>query len=309
MIASAPAKIILVGEHAVVYGYPAIAAPVSSLRATATITTQDHRSGLLIEASDINKVLPIVRANASVNDALTQTVQLVLSHFGLPAPNATIQLASGIPMASGLGSGAAVTAALGRAVAQAMHQTLHDDDLNRIVYEVEKLHHGTPSGIDNTVIVYEKPVYFIRDEPLRLLDIGSSLHLVIGDTGQPSLTKKAVGDVRRLHDAEPATIQPILAQIGSVVENARETLAQGDISALGALMNANHRLLQKLTVSSDALERLVAAALDGGAYGAKLSGGGRGGNMIALVAPDSVDHVRKALLEAGASNTYVTEVR
>jgi mevalonate kinase len=305
--ASAPAKIILFGEHAVVYGQPAIAVPVSSLRAIATVQeNQPPGQGLCIHATDLNKTSSL---NTQVDDALQMTARLVLQALDAPTPDVTITLRAQIPMASGLGSGAAVATALARALSMALLQPLDNPTLNNLVYEVEKIHHGTPSGIDNTVIVYEQPVYFIRDQPIQSIQVGSPLRLLIANTGQSALTRIAVGDVRKLYDAEPARIQPILEQIGTLVKRARGVIESGDVLELGPLMLENHTLLQTLTVSSIELDALVNAAMNSGAAGAKLSGGGRGGNMIALVSDDTAHSVKQALLKAGATDVIETIVQ
>jgi mevalonate kinase len=122
------------------------------------------------------------------------------------------------------------------------------------------------------------------------------------------LTRIAVGDVRYLVESHPDRYEPTLSQIGHLVEIACEVLASGDIETLGALMDKNHTLLQELTVSSPELDRLVEVACDAGAYGAKLSGGGRGGNMIALVDPKRTDSVKQALLQAGAVRVFVSTI-
>jgi mevalonate kinase len=307
--ASAPAKIILFGEHAVVYGQPAIAVPVSSLRARASVSPAvESGSGLRIFAADLNRTLPINVESARVDDTLSLTARLVLEKLRPPLANFTITLQSDIPMASGLGSGAAVSAALARALSAALGTPLGDEALNELVYEVEKMHHGTPSGIDNTVIVYEQPIYFRRGLPIERIRIGSPFTLLIADTGQGALTKIAVGAVRDLFNANPEAIQPTLDAIGALVRNACDAIASGDISALGPLMLQNHELLQRLTVSSSELDTLVEAAVGAGALGAKLSGGGRGGNMIALVTSATRESVRDALLSAGAVRIFETTV-
>lgn len=310
---SAPAKVILFGEHAVVYGQPAIAVPVSSLRAHAEISTA---ALFQIDALDTGQILTEKDIQQAVDDALARMAHLILEHYHqiAPAPPLVrIALSSQIPPASGLGSGAAVAAALGRAMAAALGHSIDNDVLNTIVYEVERIFHGTPSGIDNTVIVYEQPIYFVRGAPIERLKIAQPFHLLIGDTGQKGLTRVAVGDVRALYEADREEITPILEQIGQIATQARSNLEDGDISHpytdLGVLMNKNHALLQRLTVSSPELDRLVSAARDAGAYGAKLSGGGRGGNMIALVDAAMAQSVRDALLKAGAVRVTQTEVR
>ncbi len=304
--ASAPAKIILFGEHAVVYNQPAIAVPVSSLRATATVEFDTTNAGLHVHLLDINQTLPIDLASELVDDALAVTARMTLKHLACPPPSATITVTSQIPMASGLGSGAAVSTALARALSMAIGKPITLTDLNQIVYEIEKLYHGTPSGIDNSVIVYEEPVYFVRDQNIEHIAIGKPFRFLIADTGQAALTRLSVGDVRKLYDNDPAHIQTILDEIGSIVIQARAAIEKGDAESLGVLMGRNHVCLQQLTVSSPELDILVAAALTAGALGAKLSGGGRGGNMIALVSDENTDAVREALTQAGAVKVFET---
>ncbi len=300
MIASAAAKIILLGEHAVVYGVPAIAIPVSDVRVFATVKPEPLGKGLCIAAEDLNQILPVQVDAEQVDNALLLTVKLILTRLHAKPPDATIAIRSQIPPASGLGSGAAVSTALGRALCMAIDQPLAREDLNAIVYEVEKMHHGTPSGIDNTVIVYERPVYYVRDQAIQTFSIGAPIHLLIADTGQGALTKIAVGAVRDLYNSEPERITPILDAIRDLVIRARAAIEAGEIGVLGSLMNDNHAHLRELTVSSNELDQLVDAARQAGALGAKLSGGGRGGNMIALVTPETRDEVERALLAAGA---------
>ena len=306
MIASAPAKIILFGEHAVVHGQPAIAVPVSSLRAEATV--QPGGNGLHIHVADLDEVLPVEIDSDLVDNALILTARRTLKTLAASPPDATISLRSTIPMASGLGSGAAVSTAIARAVAAAVDADLSQETLNNLIYDIEKLYHGTPSGIDNTVIVYEKPVFFVREHPIETLTIGKPFTLVIGDTGQSALTRIAVGDVNTLVRENATRIQPVLDEIGAISRKARRAIETGDIATLGPLMNRNHHLLRDLTVSSPELETLTQAARDAGALGAKLSGGGRGGNMIALVDEASTDAVRTALIKAGAVRVFVSDV-
>lgn len=306
---SAPAKIILFGEHAAVYGKPAIAVPVSALRASATVHAEATGTGLHIEAMDLAQVLPVTIETDLMDNALIYTAQQVLKKLNAKPPDATIKLTSQIPMASGLGSGAAVSTALARAVAGAVGQVLDDNTLNQLIFDIEKLYHGTPSGIDNTVIVYERPVYFIKDKPLQSLTIGTPFTLVIGDTGEAGITRVAVGDVRKLYDSHPEKITAILDEIGAISENAKTIIETGNPQDLASLMTQNHALLRDLTVSADSLEKLISVAMNAGALGAKLSGGGRGGNMIALTYPQKAETIVEALLRAGAKNAFITTVQ
>jgi mevalonate kinase len=302
--ASAPAKIILVGEHAVVYGQPAIAVPVSSLRAVASVEPNDHE-GLRIAASDLGTTISL---DEQPDAALAVTAQMVLQALNAPPPDVTISLRSRIPMASGLGSGAAVATALARALSTALNRPLENDALNAIVYEVEKIHHGTPSGIDNSVVVYEKPIFFVRGDPITFFRVQSPFTLLIANTGIAYSTRTVVEDVRKLYEAEPQRIQRLIHKIGRRAIVARPAIAMGDLWGLGVIMSRNHVLLQQLTVSSPELDNLVSAARNAGALGAKMSGGGRGGNMIALVTAETAERVRQALLDAGATSVIETTV-
>ena len=158
--------------------------------------------------------------------------------------------------------------------------------VSALTYEVEKLHHGTPSGIDNTVVAYEQPVYFVRQQPRNRMEafrVQRPLHLLIADTGIRSSTKVVVGDVRRQWQTDPARFEALFDSCGQIAEQARAAIERGDLGAIGRLMTQNHALLQKMTVSAPELDRLVTTAMQAGALGAKMSGAGRGGNMIALV--------------------------
>ncbi len=319
--ASAPGKIILFGEHAVVYGEPAIAAPVHQVTATAVVEDADH-AGILLRAPDLSR--DIWLADAPADHPLAAAVHTFLRaartpDSQLPSPSLTITITSTIPIASGLGSGAAITAALIRALAVHLDrpELATDAAVSRLTFEVERIHHGTPSGIDNTVVSYRRLVYFIRagapikartEQVLALFTPGRPLHLLIGDTGLHAPTRIPVGDVRRLWEADPGRMAPLFAACGEIAAAARTALEAGALEEVGRLMNANHACLQEMTVSSPELDRLVAAARSAGALGSKLSGGGRGGNMIALVRRDTAAAVSAALREAGAARVLETVV-
>ncbi len=303
---SAPGKIILFGEHAVVYGRPALAVPVTDVQATASVRP-GAGPGVWLEAPAIGLRSDLSRLAA--DHPLAAAVRGVFSALGVESPpDCVIRVESSIPVASGLGSGAAVSVAVIRALSAYLGQPLADERVSALAYEVEKLHHGTPSGIDNTVIAYAQPVYFVRGRPIERLRVGAPFTLVIGDTGLPAPTKESVGDVRRLWQSDPSRWEEVFDRIGDIARRARQLIENGEWRPLGALMDANHALLRQLTVSGPELDRLVAAAHRSGALGAKLSGGGRGGNMIALVERENAPAVAEALLSAGAKQTIITKV-
>lgn len=309
--ATAPGKVILFGEHAVVYGRPAIAAPVSQLRARAVIEATGEPDVLLV-APDLH-----VRGRlsaASAGDPLATSLRLFQNRFNLPELSGfSLTVTSDIPIAGGLGSGAAISVAV-------IHALLSYHDLpaatdreliSNLAFEVERLHHGTPSGIDNTVVAYEQAVYFKRQEPKNRIEVFSPprpMRLIIGDTGIRSATKDVVGDIRRQWEADPEMFEPIFDACGRIADAGREAIGAGDWPAAGRLMNENHDWLVKMTVSHPQLDLLVSAARRAGALGAKLSGAGRGGNMIALVEPEVEVAVGKGLRSAGAVRVLISDV-
>ena len=311
--ASAPGKIILFGEHAVVYGRPAIAAPVSQIRAKATVTHSSSNNCYLI-APDLNRHDRL--QDLPEDDALARAAWLVLEAAGLAQPpDVTIRVSSQIPIASGMGSGAAIAAAIIRALAQHLNRPnlQSNETVSALTYEVEKIHHGTPSGIDNTVVAYEQPIWFVRQSPKNLIEpfkVATPLRFVVADTGVRSSTKVAVGDVRRQYNQQPAKFARIFDECGRIAQAARQAIEAGDIDKVGHLMTENHAWLQKMTVSSPELDELVEAALQAGALGAKLSGAGRGGNMLALVADEGMERqVSAALQNAGAASILTTVLK
>jgi len=303
---SAPGKVILFGEHAVVHGRPAIAVPVMQVRANATIEPASPGSGLMLVASDLGKSISL--ATAPQDEPLAAAARLTLASLSSSVPDATLTISSTIPIASGLGSGTAVSAALTRTLAGFLGHTLKPAEISALVFEVEKIHHGTPSGIDNTVVVYEQPIYFVRGHPVERLTVAAPFTLLIGDTGTRSSTKSVVEHVRRAWKRDPARYDALFDQIGDITDEARRAIETGDIDTLGLLMAENHTLLIELGVSSPQLDELVDTARFSGALGAKLSGAGRGGNMIALVEDDLAKEVAEAVREAGAVRVIRTTV-
>ena len=305
-VSSAPGKIILFGEHAVVYGRPALAVPVTQVHADVEVTDSD-RPGIWINAPDINLHAELDSLPSDHPIAAVIHNFLFVSRVS-PFPNLNIKITSTIPVASGLGSGAAVTVALIRALSTHLNFPMADENVNAFTYEIEKLHHGTPSGIDNTVVTYAKPVYFIKGQSIETFTVGEPFTIVIGDTGIFAPTKESVGDVRKLWEADKEKWESVFDQVGEIARQARDAIERGKTNELGNLMNRNHTLLQEMTVSSPELDALVSAARKAGALGAKMSGGGRGGNMIALVEADRSESVSEVLIHSGAKRVIITTV-
>ena len=303
---SAPGKIILFGEHSVVYGRPALAVPVTQVQATATVS-ENSRGGIMVEAPNIN--LSAAISSLAPDHPLAAVINSVFSTLRISNPPAcTVYLQSTIPVASGLGSGAAVSVAIIRALSEFLGQPLPDEQVNQLAFEVEKIHHGTPSGIDNTVVTYGKPVYFIKKKPIKTFHVEVPFTVMIAGTGISALTRESVTAVRKLWEADKPRWETVFTRVGEIVWNARQAIERGDLVELGRLMNANHNLLREMTVSCAELDKLVEAARSNGALGAKLSGGGRGGNIIALVEKENAPAIARALSTAGAKRTIVTQV-
>jgi len=307
-LAHAPGKVILFGEHAVVYGRPAIAVPVTQVQASARVEPGEAGQGVVVVAPDLERRM--VLREAAEDEPLACIVRLTLSLVSAdPDPDLTITVTSTVPVARGMGSGAAVSTAIVRALCQHFDYWLTSRAISDLVFQTEVLYHGTPSGIDNTVISFEKPIYYVKDEGWEVFWVGAPLLLAIADTGVVSSTKEVVANLRQRYQAEPALHVPVLDRIGEVVADARAYIEQGQRETLGRLMDENHVLLQRLGVSCPELDRLVAAARSGGALGAKMSGAGWGGNMIALVTEETRGRVDIMLRLAGATRVIVTEVR
>ncbi|HMB23435.1 MAG: mevalonate kinase [Chloroflexota bacterium] len=305
--ASAFGKIILFGEHAVVYGRPALAVPVTQVHADVDVS-DSREEGIWIDSAAVRlhaelKTLP---SNHPIAAAINNL--FFLFRTSPPYPNLTVKITSTIPVASGLGSGAAVTVALTRALASHLRRAMKDEDVNAFAFEIEKIHHGVPSGIDNTVITYARPVYFSIGKAIETFKVGQPFTFVIADTGIPALTNESAEAVRRLWLDDPTRLEKTFDEIGDVAFSARCAIEAGMYEWLGELMNKNHALLQELTVSSPELDRLVEAARGSGALGAKLSGGGRGGNIIALVKSEMAETVSLVLKTMGARNIITTPI-
>ncbi|WIB76910.1 mevalonate kinase [Curtobacterium sp. MCPF17_002] len=311
--ASSHGKTILIGEHAVVYGAPALVLPVLDARVVATVTPIDPTgtttgsagTGHHLESSVHTG--PLDLAPAAVMPTVT-AVTATLRYFGSTDRHFHVRVDSEVPTARGMGSSAAVAAAVTAAVADALGETLDVETHHGLIQECERVAHGRPSGLDARGVVADAPVWFDggRIEPVEL---GARFRFVVADTGVPGHTREAVAAVRARRDADPAATDAVIDRIGELARRARGTLVDGDAQALGATMDAAHGLLTALDVSSDDLDRLVGAARAADALGAKLTGGGRGGCVLALATDgEHADRIAAALRGAGAAATWTTTI-
>jgi len=296
-------KIILLGEHSVVYGRRAIAAPIP-LAIQARI--EDTREGIemIIPRWGVEQRLDF---EAKHLPPFTRSMASLLETLELSGRGMRIEIFPNVPRAMGLGGSAAMAVAVIRAMNVHYGLGLGDERINELAYECEKFAHGTPSGLDNTLATFGHFTLFrAGDEPLRqVIEVPEPLPVVIGMSGVEGLTAKTVTRVREAWKRNPGLYERIFDEIDSLVGVGLDALKCGDYESLGELMNVCQGLLNAMQVSSWELEELNQLARDHGALGAKLTGGGGGGSMIALC-PDSSAEVARAIRSAGYHALEVT---
>ncbi|MBC7546099.1 MAG: mevalonate kinase [Candidatus Sericytochromatia bacterium] len=298
---SAPAKIILGGEHAVVYGVPALVLPLSGLRTEVSLR-ESNIPKLRILLGDLPN--PSEAQMAFVSGAC-RTITAALGH-GLP--DATLEVRSSVPIASGLGSSASLCVALSRAFSRLHGTSMAPADIQRLANEAEQAAHGRASGVDTAAIAWGRPLRFVTGQPPEPFALAGPLTLVIAHSGEVGSTQAAVMDVALRRDSEPDLYGGYFAGIREAVDRMVQALQAGDPAALGAAMTDNQRWLQAIGVSTPMLDRLVRVATQAGAHGAKLTGGGWGGCAMALAPEDRAEAIGRAMIDAGAAWAQVTTV-
>ncbi|MDV3103178.1 mevalonate kinase [Thermococcus waiotapuensis] len=320
VLASAPAKIILFGEHSVVYGKPAIAAAIN-LRTYVRAEFNDSKR-IKIEAHDIKTPGLIVSFSeneiyfesdygkaAEVLSYVRQAIELVMEEADANGKGVTVSITSQIPVGAGLGSSAAVAVATIGAVSKLLGLELTREEIAKLGHRVELLVQGASSGVDPTISAIGGIIHYEKGKFEHLPFV--ELPIVVGYTGSSGPTKELVAMVRRTYEEMPEIVEPILTSMGKVVEEAIETLLSEleegmKLARLGRLMNINHGLLDALGVSTKKLSELVYAARTAGALGAKITGAGGGGCMYAL-APEKQSEVATAITIAGGT-PIITEI-
>jgi len=306
-VGKAPGKVLLMGEHSVVYGHPAIAIPLRSVSARAEVEFT-HGGRVEIVAPELGEQLCDSGSRDSRLSPLLKLISSVQELFGEMEQGLRVKLHSTVPLGRGMGSGAAIAVAIVRGICQALDRRLNNEQIAELAMISEKEYHGTPSGVDAAVISRDEPIYFVRDKPMQGIELGGNCyHFIVADTGVEALTAGVVEGVRKARESDRARYDSYFWELGSMASVAREVLRNGSPEELGLCMNHAHKVLQLMGVSCDELDRLVGAALESGALGAKLSGAGRGGAMIALVKDDAdIPTLESKLGLAGAVNVYTT---
>jgi mevalonate kinase len=299
-------KLILFGEHFVVYKVPALVGAVAAY--TDCECERLSEPGLVV--IDNRPAVPDYKVTKA--DEADAALRLVFDHFGVDLNQEGFKVTFGgdLCCASGIGASAAQVVSLARALSQTLKRPMSENEINAAGYEGEKGYHGTPSGIDNTAATFGGILKFQRTEGEPLFErkaIAKPMLIVYASTGITSSTTAVVGDVRAKKESDPAWFEALLQNYVALVQKAELALNAGDIAEVGQLMNENHELCQQLTVSCPELDRLVDAARLACAAGAKMSGTGRGGLMVALTpTPEIQDAVAEALKAAGAPQVWKT---
>jgi mevalonate kinase len=291
-------KAILFNEHFVVYGIPSIVSAIGNY----TVAKVEKWKKAELKLEDNRKATPrykeekLEQQKDSLN-RMAKKMNINISKTGLK-----IILEGNLYCASGIGASAASCVAIARALSDYFDMNLTDDEINDIAYEGERGYHGTPSGVDNTASTFGGLIWFQKGNKNQIekISMRNPVEIVIGNTGKVANTELAVSGVRERKEKSPEKYKEIFDRAENITYLAKDALQTGDFKEVGKLMNENHKLLQQIEVSSRELDFLVSIARNQGALGAKLTGGGLGGNIIALTpSKDLQENVANAIEKEG----------
>jgi mevalonate kinase len=299
--ASAPGKVILLGEHAVVYGFPAIAMAIS-IRSTCNIESIDQ--GIKLYLNDYNLVLNfsnLSQFQEEIPDKFKQfslILGILKKEYNIDVKNIKITLNSEILPGSGLGSSASIAAALITALNAFYNLKLKNDTISDLAFKMEEITHGTPSGIDNTVCTHGN-ILFFRKGKIHYVNVSTDFSLLITYSHMEHNTKRAVLNIKKLTEEHPSLINEIFKKIGLYTEKAEKLLLDGNLRELGNIMNKNQNLLEQLHLSNDPISEIVNTAMNNGAYGSKITGAGLGGCVITLANDEELSQISILLQKKG----------
>jgi mevalonate kinase len=303
-------KVIMFNEHFVVYGIPAIASAlgnrtVAVVESTSDLTPSGNDGSMAGEGwvlEDNRPANPGYKTEKCEHQKESIERVLKAADFDAMKNNIKITLAGDLKAVGGVGASAAVCVSMARALNEEFGLGFDDDRINAIAYEGEKAYAGTPSGIDNTASTYGGLLWFAKNleggpNTMEKITLKRPVEIVMGNTGLTANTKAAVTGVRERKEQNPERYNNLFEQSMELVNKARNELDSLNLEAVGELMNKNHALLQEIEVSHERLDRLVAIARNTGAVGAKMTGGGLGGYMVALTPGQDLQEAVAAAME------------
>lgn len=297
---TAHSKLILVGEHAVVYGQPAIAIPFPLIGVESTV---EYAPGPL-QLSSAFYTGPIESA-PSILDGIVAAIHGTLDHLNQPRKNLMIRIKSSIPPGKGLGSSASVAIAVIRSIFNYKEESYTKEKLLSLAHVAETYAHGAPSGIDSLTITSDYPVWYKKDQPVEYIKPQDDLYFVVADSGRMADTRSAIASIAQLVKTAPTRFQSSIERLGEITYQAKEVLEKASKEVLGNLLNEAQKELEALGVSDEGLNRLIYQARQEGALGAKLTGGGNGGCIIALAkSEEHSKHLAEKLLHSGAEAVW-----
>jgi len=291
-------KAILFNEHFVVYGIPSIVSAIGK-HTVAKVESYDKKE---LKLEDLRKATPSYKEDKidQQKDSLKRIFKKM--NIDIAKNGLKISLEGNLYCASGIGASAASCVAIARALSEYFDMNLSDEEINDIAYEGEMGYHGTPSGVDNTASTFGGLIWFQKEQTnvIEKILMRNPVEIVIGNTGKVANTVAAVEGVRKRKEKNPEKYDEIFKRAENITYLAKRALQENDLKEIGKLMNENHKLLQQIEVSSRELDFLVNVARNQGALGAKLTGGGLGGNMIALTPGKELqDNVANAIEKEG----------
>ncbi len=295
--------------HFVVYGLPAIASAIGS-KTVATVKAVDGKGWTV----DDQRIATPGYKDKKVKEA-QQAILNVIKYLNINTINNKLKITftGDLVAASGVGASAAQCTSFARALSEEFNLNLNNEKINEAAYAGEMAYHGTPSGIDNTASTYGGLIWFVKNlsggkNTIDRLKSAEKMHLIIANTGITASTAEVVADVRKLKEENPNKFNKIFNKYEKIAKNAKNALIKGDRSSVGKLMNQNHKLLQLISVSSEINDKIVDHALNNGAIGAKMTGTGRGGLVIALALDEDNQNKVSAAIEKEGFSTWKTTI-